>query len=83
MRFMNPLNAVLEVVARKNRVLTALAGPGHAVRDVIVFNDPLISEELAEERRVELIRVIDELRPVLQVSLHGIDVGGSFVSRFG
>jgi hypothetical protein len=26
-----------------------------------------------------LIRVIDELRPVLQVSLHGIDVGGSFV----
>src|SRR5256714_11230415 len=31
------------------------------VRDVIGFNDPLISEELAEERRVELIRVIDEI----------------------
>src|SRR5436190_10999077 len=31
------------------------------VRDVIVFNDPLISEELAEERREELIRAIDEI----------------------
>src|SRR5438876_411006 len=32
-----------------------------AVRDVITFSDPLISEELAEERKDELTRAIDEI----------------------
>lgn len=36
-----------------------------------------LGDALPETRA--LIGVIDELRPVLQVSLHGIDVGGSFV----
>jgi RNA polymerase primary sigma factor len=42
-----------------------------AVRDVITFSDPLISEELAEERREDLSRAIDEIakdhRKALQV----------------
>ncbi len=32
-----------------------------AVRDVITFSDPLISEELAEERKDELTRAVDEI----------------------
>src|SRR5262249_27317552 len=32
-----------------------------AVRDVITFSDPLISEEVAEERKDELTRAIDEI----------------------
>ncbi|WP_127356764.1 M14 family zinc carboxypeptidase [Actinacidiphila soli] len=39
--------------------------------------DGRLSGALPETRA--LIEVIDELRPVLQISLHGIDVGGSFV----
>src|SRR5882724_9122245 len=31
------------------------------VRDVITFSDPLISEELAEERKEELTRAVDEI----------------------
>jgi RNA polymerase primary sigma factor len=42
-----------------------------AVRDVIVFSDPLISDELTEERKTELLRAIDEIakfhRKALQV----------------
>src|SRR5262249_2115736 len=40
-----------------------------AVRDVIVFSDPLISEELAEERRAELIRTIDEIGKLYKKAL--------------
>ena len=32
-----------------------------AVRDVITFSDPLISEELAEERKEELTRAVEEI----------------------
>jgi RNA polymerase primary sigma factor len=32
-----------------------------AVRDVIIFNDPLISEDLAEERKAELIAAIADI----------------------
>src|SRR5262245_49712900 len=32
-----------------------------AVRDVITFSDPLISEELAEERKEDLLRTVDEI----------------------
>jgi RNA polymerase primary sigma factor len=41
-----------------------------AVRDVIVFNDPLISEDLAEERRAELLRTIDEISKLYKKALH-------------
>jgi RNA polymerase primary sigma factor len=32
-----------------------------AVREVIVFSDPLISEDVAEERKAEFLRTIDEI----------------------
>jgi len=41
-----------------------------AVRDVIVFNDPLISEDLAEERKAELLRTIDEIAKLYKKALH-------------
>jgi RNA polymerase primary sigma factor len=41
-----------------------------AVRDVIVFNDPLISEDLAEERKAELLRTIDEITKLYKKALH-------------
>jgi RNA polymerase primary sigma factor len=41
-----------------------------AVRDVIVFNDPLISEDLAEERKAELLRTIDEMVKLYKKALH-------------
>jgi hypothetical protein len=40
-----------------------------------------LSDALPETRA--LLRLIDELRPVLQCSLHAIDVGGSFVELTG
>jgi RNA polymerase primary sigma factor len=39
------------------------------VREVIVFSDPLISEELAEERKTELLRVIDEIARLYKKTL--------------
>ena len=41
-----------------------------AVRDVIVFNDPLISEDLAEERKAELLRTTDEITRLYKKALH-------------
>ena len=41
-----------------------------AVRDVIVFNDPLISEDLAEERKAELLRTVDEITKLYKKALH-------------
>src|SRR5579863_5802577 len=40
-----------------------------AVRDVIVFSDPLISDELTEERKMELLRAIDEIAKVHRKAL--------------
>ncbi len=40
-----------------------------AVRDVIVFSDPLVSDELTEERKTELLRAIDELAKVHKKAL--------------
>src|SRR5579872_7200358 len=40
-----------------------------AVRDVIVFNDPLISDDIFEERKIELLRVIDEIGKLYKKAL--------------
>jgi len=40
-----------------------------AARDVIAFNDPLISEELAEERKAELTGAIDEIGKLYKKAL--------------
>jgi RNA polymerase primary sigma factor len=40
-----------------------------AARDVIVFSDPLISEELVEERKAELLHSIDEIAKVYKKAL--------------
>jgi RNA polymerase primary sigma factor len=40
-----------------------------AVRDVIVFSDPLVSDELTEERKTELLRAIDEIAKVHKKAL--------------
>ncbi|OLZ67253.1 hydroxylacyl-CoA dehydrogenase [Streptomyces sp. IMTB 2501] len=66
----------------------ATAGPGHtlagyfrtAYRPVAAEQPewaPIESRQLPESRT--LFRVIDELRPILQCSLHGVEAGGSWV----
>ena len=40
-----------------------------AVRDIVVFSDPLISEDLADERKAELLRVTDEIGKLYKKAL--------------
>jgi len=70
--------AVSKALSRSPLVIQKILALGQDVqngvitaRDVMVFNDPLISEELTEERKVELTRTIDEIekhhKKVLQI----------------